>query len=85
MQKWEYAEISLTWGTGDALREFSYGVVGFSHDEEKVEFLHDDIRSILRRMGENGWELVSVARSVIGDLNDSLPTQDIFFKRPLED
>jgi hypothetical protein len=65
MQRWEYTE--LVWvedtrlpetGPGGGEPSRDRGVLWFSHRKGSEEF--DNLRTAMRRIGDEGWELVAV-------------------------
>jgi hypothetical protein len=67
MQHWEFA--MLTWGGGETQ-------VGFTHHESWRHQAGEEFWEIMRRLGDEGWELVSTTQAAGGE--SSL----YWFKRP---
>jgi hypothetical protein len=69
-QKWEYAEFFFQGGMGKGRH------VRFTHREDWDKVGTGELMDIMRRLGEDGWEMVS--HSTTGDGWSSW-----YFKRPL--
>jgi hypothetical protein len=59
MPKWEYAEVRSTSHRGTSGRATRAGVIRSTDLGAEQSFEEDDLWTVLRRMGEAGWELVS--------------------------
>ena len=65
MQRWEFG--LLTWGEGKT-------EVGFTHHERWRGLAQEEFWEVLRRLGDEGWEMVSALEE---------PTRSLYwFKRP---
>ena len=75
MQKWEYA-ILIFWGIAGWTRR-----VEFTHHDKWEPIGKEDLLPTLRRLGEEGWELVSAERG--GSVTITNTEGRYIFKRPL--
>jgi hypothetical protein len=71
-QQWEYAEFFFQGGVG------KHRTVRFTHQEDWTKIGGDELVATLRRLGEEGWEMVT--HSTTGEGYSSW-----YFKRPFSE